>query len=145
MKRIGHLRHDVHVARVEHLGNDAQGGLLADSAPTIIGAMIIAPLMSPIMSLAYGLAILNRQLISLSIITIAAGTILVVAIAFISISVFGMRVTGSEILSRTSPTLLDLGVAFAAGGAAAARGFHPISILRSTECAGFRLPSSNPR
>ena len=94
-------------------------GLLADSAPTIIGAMIIAPLMSPIMSLAYGLAILNRQLISLSIITVAAGTILVVAIAFISISVFGMRVTGSEILSRTSPTLLDLGVAFAAGGAAA--------------------------
>ena len=94
-------------------------GLIANSAPAIIGAMIIAPLMSPILSLSYGLVIIDRRLITLSAITVAAGMILVVVIAFTSTFVFGMRITGSEILSRTSPTLLDLGVALAAGGAAA--------------------------
>jgi len=94
-------------------------GLIANSAPAIIGAMIIAPLMSPILSLSYGFVSFNRRLITLSIITVAAGTILVIAIAFTCSLLFGLRVTGSEILSRTSPTLLDLGVALAAGGAAA--------------------------
>ncbi len=94
-------------------------GLIANSAPAIIGAMIIAPLMSPIMSLAYGLVTFNRQTIGVSIITVITGTCLVVAIAYIVMMIFGMRVAGSEILSRASPTLLDLGVALAAGGAAA--------------------------
>ncbi len=94
-------------------------GLIANSAPAIIGAMIIAPLMSPIMSLSYGLVTFDRQTIGVSIITVTAGTSLVVAIAYIVMMIFGMRVAGSEILSRASPTLLDLGVALAAGGAAA--------------------------
>ncbi len=94
-------------------------GLAQNSGPTIIGAMIIAPLMAPIMSLSFGLATFDKRLIRLSVVTIAAGTILVVAIAYIGIPFFGLRVTGSEILSRTEPTLLDLAVAFAAGGAAA--------------------------
>jgi uncharacterized hydrophobic protein (TIGR00271 family) len=94
-------------------------GLLGNSAPAIIGAMIIAPLMVPIMSLSYGMVILDRPLILKSAITITIGTIVVVAIAFASVFLFGMRVMGSEILDRTAPTLLDLGVALAAGGAAA--------------------------
>ena len=94
-------------------------GLIVNSAPTIIGAMIIAPLMSPILSLSYGLVIFDRQLILRSIISVAAGAALVVAIAFIMSVLFGLRLTGSEILSRTSPTLFDLGVALPAGAAAA--------------------------
>ncbi len=77
-------------------------GLIANSAPAIIGAMIIAPLMSPILSLSYGLVIIDRRLITLSAITVVAGTILVVVIGFTCTLVFGMRITGSEILSRTS-------------------------------------------
>ena len=94
-------------------------GLIANSAPAIIGAMIIAPLMAPILSLSYGLATFDRRLVTRSAITVTAGMILVVLIAFVSIFAFGMRITGSEILSRTAPTSLDLGVALAAGGAAA--------------------------
>lgn len=94
-------------------------GLIVNSAPTIIGAMIIAPLMSPILSLSYGLVLLDRRLITLSIITVATGTILVVAISSMCSMLFGLRIAGSEIISRTSPTLFDLGVALAAGGAAA--------------------------
>ena len=94
-------------------------GLIGDSAPAIIGAMIIAPLMSPIMSLSFGLVTIDRRMIGMSLITILAGTAWTVGIAFLGTSLLGLRVAGPEILSRTSPTLLDLGIALAAGGAAA--------------------------
>ena len=94
-------------------------GLIADSAPAIIGAMIIAPLMAPIVSLAYGLTAFEKGLARRSIVTVIAGTIFVVALAYLITLLFGLRITGSEILSRTSPTLIDLAIAMAAGGAAA--------------------------
>jgi uncharacterized hydrophobic protein (TIGR00271 family) len=94
-------------------------GLISNSAPAIIGAMIIAPLMAPIMSLAYGFVAFERRLISRSIVSVIAGMILVVVLAYISTVLIGLRITGSEILNRTSPTLIDLGIAMAAGGAAA--------------------------
>ena len=94
-------------------------GLIANSAPAIIGAMIIAPLMNPIMSLSYGLVTVETRSIIRSILTILSGLALVVVVAYISSISFGLRIAGSEILNRTSPSLLDLGVAMAAGGAAA--------------------------
>ena len=94
-------------------------GLLANSAPTIIGAMIIAPLMAPIMSLSFGVVITDRKLIVRSIITVVSGIILVVALAYASTLILGLRIAGSEILGRSFPTLLDMGVAMAAGAAAA--------------------------
>ena len=94
-------------------------GLIVNSAPTIIGAMIIAPLMSPILSLSYGLVIFDRWLIVRSTLTVATGAALVVLIAFTMSMAFGLTLTGSEIISRTSPTLFDLGVALPAGAAAA--------------------------
>lgn len=94
-------------------------GMLANSAPAIIGAMIIAPFMGPIMSLAFGAVGFDRSLIVRSAVTVAAGTALVVIFAYAATFVFGIRLTGSEILGRTAPTLLDLGVAVAAGAAAA--------------------------
>jgi hypothetical protein len=75
--------------------------------------------MVPIMSLSYGMVVFDWPLILKSIHTITLGTIVVVTIAFASVLLFGMRVMGSEILDRTAPNLLDLGVALAAGGAAA--------------------------
>jgi uncharacterized hydrophobic protein (TIGR00271 family) len=94
-------------------------GLIANSAPAIIGAMIIAPLMSPIVSLSFGFVLLERVLILRSILTVTSGVVLVVFVGYISTSLIGLRITGSEVLGRTTPTLLDLGVAMAAGGAAA--------------------------
>ncbi len=94
-------------------------GLIANSAPAIIGAMIIAPLMAPIMALSYGLVVAEIRLIGRSVATVIAGVCVVVAIAYVSTRVIGLRITGSEVLNRTAPTLLDLGVALAAGAAAA--------------------------
>jgi len=94
-------------------------GLLSNSAAAIIGAMIIAPLMAPIMSLAFGIVVSDRQLIFRSFLTVVTGVSLVVGFAFVSTELLGLRIAGSEILARTSPTLIDLGVAMAAGAAAA--------------------------
>ncbi len=94
-------------------------GMIANSAPTIIGAMIIAPLMAPIVSVAFGLALMDLRLILISIFSVFAGTLLVILIAYTGIEVIGMRIVGTEVLSRASPSMLDLGVALAAGCAAA--------------------------
>ena len=94
-------------------------GLLSNSAATIIGAMIIAPLMIPIMSLAFSLVILDLRLVSYSLVKLFLGIALTVLIAFFATELIGFQVPGSEILARTEPTLLDLGVAIAAGVAGA--------------------------
>ena len=94
-------------------------GLLSNSAATIIGAMIVAPLMVPIIGFAYGLVIFNIRLVNYSLVRLIWGIILTVLIAFISTEIIGFRIPESEILARTEPTLLDLGVAIAAGTAGA--------------------------
>ena len=94
-------------------------GLLANSAPAIIGAMIIAPLMSPIMGLSYGVVQANWSQIARSGITLLFGMVLVIAIGFLAARFIEIKVTGTEMLSRAFPSLLDLGVAVAAGAAGA--------------------------
>ena len=94
-------------------------GLLANSAPAVIGAMIIAPLMTPIMGLSYGVIQLSWSQIARSLITVVLGVLVVVVISYLSSRFIDIRVTGTEMLNRAFPTLLDLGVAMAAGAAGA--------------------------
>jgi len=94
-------------------------GLYANSAPVIIGAMILAPLMSPIVSLAMGLARTELQLIRNSLRTLVFG---VGAGLFCGICFAWLMPTESltaEMQSRISPTLLDLAVAVVSGVAGA--------------------------
>ncbi|MEO1377123.1 MAG: DUF389 domain-containing protein [Cyanobacteria bacterium J06635_10] len=101
-------------------------GLLASSAATIIGAMIIAPLMGPIIAIspkgmrfanAYSIASGNQRLLKRSSFTLFKGVLLTIIISIIITKLVGIRTFGPEIWGRTRPTLLDLGVALAAGGA----------------------------
>lgn len=94
-------------------------GLLANSAAVIIGAMIIAPLMNPIIAVAYWLLAKRRILIIRSLLTIVLGTILSIVVAYLITQTIGWKLAGSEIVARMTPNLLDLGVAIAAGVAAA--------------------------
>jgi uncharacterized hydrophobic protein (TIGR00271 family) len=94
-------------------------GLLTNSAATIIGAMIIAPLMNPIISIAYALVVLSPRLLERGLFTLLTGMILVIFIGYLIPEVLGLKVVGSEILGRIQPNSLDLGVAVAAGMAAA--------------------------
>lgn len=92
-------------------------GLLANSAATIIGAMIIAPLMGPIIAIAYSMVTRNQRLLKRSSYTLVKGILLTVGISMLIAKLVGIRTFGSEIVGRVSPTLLDMGVALAAGAA----------------------------
>ena len=94
-------------------------GLLSNSAPVVIGAMIVAPLMQPIVSLSFGIVVADWRLILYSTLTVVSGVFLVIGLAFATAEIIGLRIAGSEILSRTAPTLLDLGIACASGAAGA--------------------------
>ena len=94
-------------------------GLLADSAAVIIGAMIIAPLMGPILGIAYAIAVGNRKLLRRSSLTVLGGVVLTILTAWITSSIIGLKTVDSEILSRVNPTLIDFGIAMAAGTAGA--------------------------
>ena len=94
-------------------------GLLANSVAIIIGAMIIAPLMGPIIGMAYSVAMGNRKLLRRSSLTLLKGIALTVIASWLTASVIGLETVDSEILSRTKPTLIDFGIAMAAGLAGA--------------------------
>ena len=90
-------------------------GLIDNSAAVVIGAMIIAPLMDPIVSLAFGISTYNKKLIRQSITLIAIGTLIVVITSGFIYQILGINFIDKQILSRTSPNLIDLSVAIAAG------------------------------
>lgn len=95
-------------------------GLAADSVAVIIGAMLVAPLMTPILAAAASLLLADVRRLLTSIAIIAAGTITAIVTGMGVTWIALERVTTayslpSEILGRTQPTLLDLGVAIAAG------------------------------
>ncbi len=97
----------------------ATSGLLANSAGVIIGAMIVAPLMNPIVAFSYSAGRANWRLSILAVTTMISGVLLTILMAYVGTKILGLRIAGSEILGRTQPTLLDLAVAIAAGTAAA--------------------------
>jgi uncharacterized hydrophobic protein (TIGR00271 family) len=94
-------------------------GLFADSSPVIIGAMILAPIISPIVSFSMGMVRYDVNMLKAGIITILIGTIgSLIFAAGVSI-IIPLKVITSEIDARLSPTLLDLGIAVVSGIAAA--------------------------
>ena len=94
-------------------------GLLANSVAIIIGAMIIAPLMGPIVGMAFSVAMGNRKLLRRSSFTLLKGVILTIVFSWLTASAIGLETVESEVLSRTNPTLIDFGIAMAAGMAGA--------------------------
>jgi uncharacterized hydrophobic protein (TIGR00271 family) len=92
-------------------------GLLADSAATIIGAMIIAPMMGPILGIAYAMVVSNRRLLKRSSLTLVSGVLMTVIFSVAVTQVIGLKTLTDEITARAYPTLIDLGVAVFAGTA----------------------------
>ena len=94
-------------------------GLISNSTAVVIGAMIVAPLMDPILSLAFGLTIADKQLTNRSAITVFIGALTVVGTAWLLASIFGASEVNPEITARTAPNLIDLVIAVAAAVAGA--------------------------
>jgi uncharacterized hydrophobic protein (TIGR00271 family) len=97
----------------------ASAGILGDSTATVIGAMIIAPLSTPIMGIA--LAAVKRQRNG-SVRYVCLGSLLVITIgsafSLVLPSTYAL-LNNSQIASRVSPNLVDLVAALATGLAGA--------------------------
>jgi uncharacterized hydrophobic protein (TIGR00271 family) len=91
-------------------------GLLINSAAVIIGAMIIAPLMLPLRGMPFATLEGDLKLLRLSFTSIFAATLMSILFSGLVGLIIRIPEFGSEILSRTQPTLLDLLIAIAAGG-----------------------------
>ena len=94
-------------------------GLIKDSTAIVIGAMLVAPLMTPIFGIALGLVRGGASLFGRSIRAEIVGVVITVALG----ALFGLLIpeldSTKEMLARTKPNLLDLLVAVFAGFAGA--------------------------
>jgi len=94
-------------------------GLFANSTAVVIGAMVLAPLMTPIVSLSMGILRGEQDMIKGAIFKIFIGILVAIsASALMAVLLPQVNLTG-EIKARINPTLLDLGVAVFSGIAAA--------------------------
>ena len=94
-------------------------GLLADSTAVVIGAMLVAPLMGPLIGAGFGLAQGNLRLFRKSI-TVALYALLVGFAVSVAMGLLNPGFEPSlEIEARGSPDVLDLGIAVISGFIAA--------------------------
>lgn len=96
----------------------AAAGVVSDSTATVIGAMIVAPLMTPILGIVVSVVLGDLANLRRSVIMVVTGAAAVVAIGW----VLGLFVpypvvaaTSSQVASRISPRLVDLLAALATG------------------------------
>ncbi len=94
-------------------------GLFLNSSSVIIGAMLLAPLMAPIVSLSMGILRSDMTLYLRSAKTIAAGVLIALAASALITMMLPLKLITAEMLARLNPSLLDLAVAIFAGVAAA--------------------------
>ncbi len=96
-------------------------GINADSTAVVIGAMLIAPLMTPIMATSASMLMGWPKRATRSLFLVAGGIAVAVAGSWLLSRYFPvLEVTAnSQILSRVSPNTVDLMIAFAAGAAGA--------------------------
>ena len=102
-------------------------GLLTDSAAVIIGAMLVAPLMSPIIGLGLGSLTADGRLLRDAASALVRGAVLAVLISsliawinrMLPMVVLQAQDLPAEVLARTHPSPIDLGIALAGGMAAA--------------------------
>ncbi len=95
-------------------------GLMLNSPAVIIGAMLVAPLMSAIMGLGLGAIQADGKLLQLAGSAAIRGIALAIVVGFFSKLIIPTNgEVPAEIVSRTAPSLLDLGVALVSGLAGA--------------------------
>ncbi len=120
-------------------------GLLLNSAAVIIGAMLIAPFMSPLIGLAVGVATGAVRMTWRGVMTVIVGVVLSLLVAIALGAVLPTASITTEMTSRGSPSLLDAAVALAAGvigGYATARKDIPAAIAGVAIAAALMPPLS---
>ena len=90
-------------------------GLNMNSVATIIGAMLISPLMGSIIGIGYGVGTYNTKLLKNAFRVLFISIIISVVTSTIYFRITPITTAGSEILARTSPTIWDVIIAFVGG------------------------------
>lgn len=93
----------------------ASVGLNVNSTAVIIGAMLISPLMGPIIGAGFGLGIFDFILLKRSLKNLAIATIVSLLVSTIYFFLSPFKETQTELLARTSPNIYDILIAFFGG------------------------------
>lgn len=98
-------------------------GVIGDSTATVIGAMLIAPLMTPVLAVAAAVVTGDMNRARLSLLIVIGGVVGAVVFAFLIGLMYPSGIisigTNSQIVPRVSPRLVDLGSALGAGAVGA--------------------------
>ncbi|MFC1615836.1 TIGR00341 family protein [Patescibacteria group bacterium] len=90
-------------------------GLLQNSVAVIIGGMLIAPILRPIKGIAFGITTGQSRYFWKAILMMVMSIFIAISVACLFSLITPLKIETSEILSRTSPNLLDLFIAIASG------------------------------
>jgi uncharacterized hydrophobic protein (TIGR00271 family) len=93
----------------------ASVGLNVNSTAVIIGAMLISPLMGPIMGVGLAIGINNLKMLKRSLISLGTAVLISVVVSTIYFLLTPFGEVQSELIARTRPTLLDVLIAFFGG------------------------------
>lgn len=96
----------------------ATAGVVADSTATVIGAMIVAPLMVPILGTVVAVVLVDRDNLLRCAALVVGGAAAVVAIAYglgLLVELDVVAATNGQVQARVSPGLVDLVAALATG------------------------------
>lgn len=90
-------------------------GLLQNSVAVIIGAMLVSPLMGPIVALGFSITTLDYRQMKRSLFALGIGLALALLMSLAVVAVSPLQAETPEILARTQPNLFDLLVAVFSG------------------------------
>ncbi len=93
----------------------ASVGLNVNSTAVVIGAMLISPLMGPIVGAGFGLGIFDFALLRKSLKNLLIATVVGLVVSSVYFYLSPFKETQTELLSRTSPNIYDIIIAFAGG------------------------------
>ena len=90
-------------------------GLNTNSIPVVIGAMLISPLMGPILGIGLSIAINDIDTLKTSLISLGTMIILSILTSFIYFWIFDINADTSELFARTRPDIREILIAFFGG------------------------------
>jgi len=137
----------------------ATAGVVSDSTATVIGAMIIAPLMVPILGVVLGVVTADRANLERCLLLLVAGAAAVVALSWLLGHLVPYPViaaTNGQVAARVTPRLVDLVAALATGSVGSVALARPdvsdtlpgvaiaISLVPPLAVAGLTLRSGEP-
>ena len=100
----------------------AAAGVVSDSTATVIGAMIVAPLMTPILGTVLSVVVGDLRNLLRSLALVGGGAALVIGLAYLFGRIVPVEVTvetSTQVAGRVSPRLIDLVAALATGAVGA--------------------------